>query len=206
MPASSWQGVSAAGPRWDEVDVDSKDPDLATLTAQARQFPPLGLDEVARLLPDSAVAGPAQERLVQHQLTVALDEALARRERGVDVVDLYQEATVAAIVAVQQYSARGGEPAGLQRYVARVIGAHLDDAIEEAELERKADEAFVRDAEAYEAAEVSLRHELGRSATTTEIAALLEWPEERVSLVGEAVTNARELWDSEIVQYLDDSD
>lgn len=186
--------------------MDSNDPDLATLTAQARQHPPLGIDEVARLLPDSAVAGPAQERLVQHQLTVALDEALARRDRGVDVVDLYQEATVAAIVAVQQYSARGGEPAGLQRYVARVIGAHLDDTLEEAELERKSGEAFVRDAEAYEAAEVSLRHELGRSATTTEIAALLEWPEERVALVADAVTTAREMWDSEIVQFLDDAD
>ena len=186
--------------------MQSQDPDLATLTAQARQFPPLSLDEVARLLPDSAVAGPAQEALVQHQLGTALDEATARADRGVDVADLYQEATVAAIVAVAQYSARGGEPAGLQRYVARVIGAHLDDAIEEAELERKADEAFARDAEAYEAAEVSLRHELGRSATTTEIAALLEWPEERVAIVAEAVTTAREMWDSEIVDYLDDED
>ena len=178
--------------------------DIGTLTAQARQYPPLTPDEVARLLPDSAVSGPAQERLVQHQLGTALEEAVARRDRGVDVVDLYQEATVAAIVAVAQYSARGGEPSGLQRYVARVIGAHLDDAIEEAELERKADEAFVRDAQAYETAEVNLRHELGRSATTTEIAALLEWPEDRVAVVAEAVTAARELWDSEIVEYLDD--
>jgi DNA-directed RNA polymerase sigma subunit (sigma70/sigma32) len=186
--------------------VQSQDPDLATLTAQARQHPPLSLDEVARLLPDSAVAGPAQDELVQHQLRIALDEAMARRERGVDVVDLYQEATVAAIVAVSQYSARGGEPAGLQRYVTRVIGAHLDDAIEEAELGRKADQAFVRDAEAYEAAEVSLRHELGRGPTTTEVAVLLEWPEERVALVAEAVTAAREMWDSEIVEYLDDAD
>ena len=121
-------------------------------------------------------------------------------------MDLYQEATVAAIVAVAQYSSRGGEPAGLQRYVARVIGAHLDDAIEEAELERRADEAFVRDAEAYEAAEVGLRHELARAPTATEIAAVLEWPEERVATVAEAVANAREMWDSEIVQYLDDED
>ena len=186
--------------------MDFKDPDLATLTAQARQYPPLGLDEVARLLPGSAVPGPAQERLVQHQLGVALDEALARRDRGIDVADLYQEGTVAAIVAVAEYSARGGEPAGLQRYVARVIGAHLDDAIEEAELERKADEAFARDAESYQAAEVGLRHELGRSPTTTEMAAVLEWPEERVALVADAVTTAREMWDSEIVDYLDDED
>lgn len=179
---------------------------MATLTAQARQYPPLSPDEVARLLPDAAVAGPAQEALVQHQLGTALDEAMARRERGLEVADLYQEATVAAIVAVAQYSARGGDAAGLQRYVARVIGVHLDDVIEEAELERKADEAFARDAEAYEAAEVSLRHELGRSATTTEIAALLEWPEERVATVAQAVTTAREMWDAEIVDYLDDED
>lgn len=186
--------------------MQSHDPDIATLTAQARQYPPLSLDEIARLLPDSAVSGPAQEALVQHQLGIALEEAMARLERGVDFVDLYQEATVAAIVAVAQYSARGGEPAGLQRYVARVIGAHLDDTIEEAELERKADEAFVRDAEAYEAAEVSLRHELARTPTATEIAALLEWPEERVSVVAEAVTTARQMWDAEIVEYLDDED
>ena len=182
------------------------DPDLATLSAQARQFPQLSLDEVGRPLPFAAVAGPAQERLVQQQLGTALDEAMARQERGVDVSDLYQEATVAAIVAVAQYAERGAEPAGLQRYVARVIGAHLEDAIQEAELERQADEAFARDAQTYETAEVSLRHELGRSATNTELAALLEWPEERVALVAEAVTAAREMWDSEIVEYLDDEE
>ncbi|MBV8193978.1 MAG: hypothetical protein JOY80_00470, partial [Candidatus Dormibacteraeota bacterium] len=135
---------------------------------------------------------------------VVLDESLARRDRGVDVIDLYQEGTLAAIVAVTEYSSRGGAAAGLRGYVTRVVAAHLDDAIEEVELDRKADEAFVRDAQLYETAEVSLRRELGRSATATELAAALEWPEERVTVVAEAVMNARELWDSEIVEYLDD--
>ena len=182
------------------------DGDLKSLTAQVRSYPALDVAEVGRLLPAAAVAGPEQERLVQDQLGVGLDEALARRGRGVEVLDLYQEASVAAIVAVAQYSARGGAPDGLRRYVTRVIGTHLDDAIEQAELDRKADEAFARDAETYETAEVSLRSELGRSATIIEIAAQLQWPEERVALVAEAVNSARELWDTEIVDYLDDED
>ncbi|HEX6539101.1 MAG TPA: sigma-70 domain-containing protein [Candidatus Dormibacteraeota bacterium] len=182
------------------------DTDLDALAAQVRAVPALDLEEVGHLLPGAAAAGPARERLVQDQLRVALDEVLTRRDRGVDVVDLFQEASVAAIVAVSEYADRGGPPEGLHRYVGRVIGVHLEAAIEEAEIERRSDEAFVRDAQSYEDAELNLRHELGRSATNTEIAALLAWPEERVAVVAEAVTAARQIWDSEIVQYLDDTD
>ena len=186
--------------------MQSQDTELDSLAAEVRAYPSLDLDEVSRLLPGASVSGRAQERLVQDQLGTALDQALAHRDRGVDVIDLFQEASVAAIVAVTQYSERGGPPDGLRRYVDRVISAHLDDAIEQAEIERRADEAFARDAQTYEEAEISLRHELGRSATTTEVAAMLEWPEERVAIVAEAVTAARGIWDSEIVQYLDDDD
>ncbi|MGH7685364.1 MAG: sigma-70 domain-containing protein [Candidatus Dormibacteria bacterium] len=186
--------------------MNSNDGDLKSLTALVRSLPALDPAEVGRLLPAAAVSGPQQERLVQDQLGVGLDEALARRDRGIDVIDLYQEASVAAIVAVAQYSARGGAPDGLRRYASRVIGVHLDDAIEQADLERKAHDAFVRDAESYETAEVSLRHELERSPTATEIAAFLQWPEDRVTLLAEAVTNARELWDTDIAEYLDDED
>ena len=182
------------------------DTDLDLLAAQVRAYPPLGVDEIRALLRDAATTGPAQEQLVEHHLVIALDAALARRDRGVDVVDLYQEATLATIVAVSEYSARGGAPDGLRPYVARVVNAHLDDAVEQAEIERQADEAFVRDAQSYETAEISLRNELGRTPTSTELAALLEWPEERVAVVAEAVANARNLWDAEIVEYLDDED
>ena len=185
---------------------ETRDADLDAIEAQVRSFPPLADDEVARLLPTAAAAGPSQERLVEHTLGVALDEALSRRDRGVDVVDLYQEATLAAIVAVSEYSVRNGAARGLRAYVARVIGAHLDDAIEQAAIDRRADEAFVRDAQQYETAEIALRHELARAPTVTELAAALKWPEERVEVVADAVTNAREIWDSEIVQYLDDED
>lgn len=183
-------------------DVD--DADVSALTRQVRAYPPLNTAEVVRLLSAAAEPGPAQERLVEHHLRVALDEAVARRDQGVDINDLYQEATLATIVAVSEYASRHGEPAGLRAYVARVIGVHLDDAIEQARLERQADEAFVRDAQLYEIAEVNLRHELGRTATMMELAAALEWPEERVVIMADAVNAAREAWDTEIVQYLDD--
>ena len=182
------------------------DTDLDSLAAQVRSRPPLAADEVRTLLADAGSAGPAQERLVEHHLAIALDEALARGDRGVEVLDLYQEATVATIVAVSEYAARSGKPAGLRNFVSRVVRAHLDDAIEQVKLEQRGDEAFVRDAELYELAEINLRHELGRSATNTELAAALEWPEERVAIVGDMLNAAREMYDSDIVQYLDDEE
>lgn len=182
------------------------DTELDALAAQARAYRPLNDDEVRSLLAGAAAAGPAQERLVEHHLSIALDEAMARGGRGVAVADLYQEATLATIVAVSEYASRGGPPSGLRAFVARVVGAHLETAIEEAEIEQRGDEAFVRDAQLYETAEINLRRELGRSATTTELAAVLAWPEERVAIVGDMLNRAREMYDSEIVQFLDDDD
>ena len=171
-----------------------------------RAHRPLDVEEVRTLLADAGNTGPARERLVEHHLGIALDEALARGDRGVEVLDLYQEATVATIVAVSEYAARAGTPSGLRNFVARVVRAHLDAAIEQAKLEQRGDEAFVRDAQLYEVAELNLRHELGRSATHTELAAALEWPEDRVAIVGDMLNSAREMYDSDIVQYLDDEE
>ena len=182
------------------VHLDETDLDL--LAAQVRSHPPLDADEVRSLLADARDAGPAQARLVEHHL----DESLARGDRGLEVTDLYQEATVATIIAVSEYAARGGAPSGLRSYVARVVGAHLDAAIEEAQLAQRSEEAFVRDAQLFETAEINLRHELGRSATNTELAAELDWPEDRVATIAEMLTEARDMYDSEIVQYLDDEE
>lgn len=184
------------------------DTELDAVAAQVRAYPPLPDSEVQTLL--TAVRnghdGAARERLVEHHLRIALDEAIARGQRGIEVLDLYQEGSIATIVAINEYASRSEAPAGLSRFVSRVVGAHLDHTLEEAELERRADEAFVRDAQLYEAAEVGLRQELGRSATVTEVAAVLEWPEDRVALVAEMLNAAREMYDSEIVQYLDDEE
>ncbi|HWW09704.1 MAG TPA: hypothetical protein VNY76_05595 [Candidatus Acidoferrales bacterium] len=181
------------------------DTELDALAAQVRAFPPMSTQETAWLLTAARDGSDsARERLVDQQLRLALDEAIARGNRGLEVVDLYQEGALAAIVAVNEYASRGGSPAGLGSYVSRVISKHLDDVLEETAMAKETQNAMVRDAELYETAEIALRNELGRSATVVELAALLEWPEDRVLLVGEMLTAAREMYDADIAQYLDD--
>ena len=186
--------------------MSAEDTGLDAIAAQVRSLPPLPADEVRELLGAVQRSGdrPAQDRLVEHHLGIALREALERGNRGLDVVDLYQEGTLATIVAISEYAARSNSPDGLGPFVSRVVAVHLDHALEAAAIERQEEEAFVRDAQLYETAEVALRHRLDRVPTTTELAAALEWPEDRVAIVAEQITRARELYDSDIVQYLDD--
>jgi DNA-directed RNA polymerase sigma subunit (sigma70/sigma32) len=185
---------------------DVETPEL--LAAQARSLPPLRESETAALLTEVREhgKGPALDRLVEHQLRPILAEAEARRGRGVEVGDLAQEAAIASVVAITEYAGRGGPAAGLDPFVARLVGSHMDETIELAALERASEAAFIRDAETYEMAEVRMRHELGRDATAIELAAELGWPDERVATVAAMLNEARARYDSEIIEYLDDID
>ena len=182
--------------------------DREILDAKVRSLPALSEPATAALLSNvrSKGRGPALDELVEHQLAGIIELAEARRGRGVEVSDLTQEGTIAGVVAVLEYAAQGGAADGLHRFVGRLVASHMDDTIELAAIERAGDEAFVRDTEIYEAAEVRTRHELGRSPTVIELAAELGWPEERVSIVGAILNEARARYDSEIVEYLDDID
>ncbi|HEV3274464.1 MAG TPA: sigma-70 domain-containing protein [Candidatus Dormibacteraeota bacterium] len=182
--------------------------DIEILDAKVRSLPALSEPATAALLSNVRVngRGPALDELVEHQLAGIIELAEARRGRGVEVSDLTQEGTIAGVVAVLEYAAQGGDAEGLDRFVGRLVASHMDDTIELAAIERAGDEAFVRDTEIYEAAEVRTRHELGRSPTVIELAAELGWPEERVSMVGAILNEARARYDSEIVEYLDDID
>ncbi|HVC41354.1 MAG TPA: sigma-70 domain-containing protein [Candidatus Saccharimonadales bacterium] len=182
--------------------------DREILDAKVRSLPPLSDSATARLLSEVRVngRGPALDELVEHQIAGILELAEARRGRGVEVGDLAQEGTIAGVVAVLEYAGQGGPTGGLDSFVGRLAASHMDDTIELAAIERASDEAFVRDTEIYEAAEVRTRHELGRNPTVVELAAELGWPEERVSIVGAMLNEARARYDSEIVEYLDDID
>jgi DNA-directed RNA polymerase sigma subunit (sigma70/sigma32) len=182
--------------------------DREILDAKVRSLPPLTAPALAKLLGEVRVhgRGPALDELVEHQLAGIIELAAARRGKGVEVGDLTQEGTIAGVVAVLEYAGQGGPPSGLERFVARLVAAHMDDTIELAAIERAGEEAFVRDTENYEAAEVRTRHELGRNPTVVELAAELGWPEERVSIVGAMLNEARARYDTEIVEYLDDID
>ena len=182
--------------------------DLDILDAKVQALQPLSEAATADLLAEVRVQGrgPALDELVEHQLAAVLALAEARRGKGVEIGDLTQEGTIAAVVAVLEYAGKGGAASGLDRFVSRLAASHMDDTIELAAIERAGEEAFVRDTEFYEAAEIRARHELGRSPTTIELAAELGWPEERVAIVGTILNDARARYDSEIVEYLDDID
>jgi DNA-directed RNA polymerase sigma subunit (sigma70/sigma32) len=182
--------------------------DREILEAKVRSLPPLSEAAIERLLVEVRAKGrgPALDELVEHQLASILELAEARGGKGVEVGDLTQEGTIAGVVAVLEYAGQGGAASGLDRFVGRLVASHLDDTIELAAIERASDEAFVRDTEIYEAAEVRTRHELGRNPTVIELAAELGWPEERVAIVGAMLNEARARYDSEIVEYLDDVD
>jgi DNA-directed RNA polymerase sigma subunit (sigma70/sigma32) len=182
--------------------------DLEILDTKVRTLPPLTEAATAALLAEVRVKGrgPALDELVEHQLAAIIELADARRGKGVEVGDLTQEGTIAGVVAVLEYAGQGGPASGLERFVSRLVASHMDDTVELAAIERASDEAFVRDTQIYEAAEIRARHEFGRTPTVLELAAELGWPEERVAIVGTILNEARARYDSEIVEYLDDVD
>ena len=171
------------------------DTPLDSLAAQVRSRPPLPLEKVTELLGRANREGDDEARaaLVEHHLVVALDAALAHADSGVDVGDLYQEASVAVVTAVGEYAARDGDPAGLQAYVRRVV-----------ETERQTCEAILRETRLLDVAEVEMRNQLGRDPTSVELAAVLGWSEERVGVIGDLLHEARARYDESLLPFLDD--
>lgn len=186
--------------------MDRRDPVEAGLRRQVDEHPPLPVDTVARLLVAARdePRGSAEATLIRHHLGIALDQALHRRDSEVEIGDLFQEASLAVVTAVEEYAGRGGRADGLGRFVSQVVALHLDAAVEREADRRRIDEALVRDTRLFEAAEVALRRRLGRPATTLELAGALEWPPERVELLSAMLADARALHDRSLIPFLDD--
>jgi DNA-directed RNA polymerase sigma subunit (sigma70/sigma32) len=184
------------------------DTELDAIASQVRSLPRLADGELGSLLDDAqrSPAGPATARLIEQQLGLVLDAVLARRGQGVDLMDLYQEGSVAATVAVEEYATRGGASTGLRAYVVRLVDSLLDDVIKREATQRLADAMLIEQVKLLEAAELALRGRLERQPTTLELAAALDWTPETVDIVGAALGQARDAYDAEIVAFLDDAD
>lgn len=181
---------------------------LDAIAAQVRAVRAFDGDQLSALLAQAHddPAGPARERLVEQQLESVLSAVLARRACGLDLMDLYQEGSVAATVAVDEYAARGGSPAGLHPYVARVVDTFLDDVVKREAAQRLADTLMLERVKLLETAQLALRRRLEREPTTLELAAVLEWTADEVAVVGAVLVQARGAYDAEIVEFLDDLD
>jgi DNA-directed RNA polymerase sigma subunit (sigma70/sigma32) len=191
--------------------VTSRFPDdtaLDAIAAQVRSVRTFDDDRLTALLAQARddPSGPAQARLVEQQLEGVLTAVLARRASGLDLMDLYQEGSVAATVAVAEYAARNGSPAGLGPYVARVIDTFLDDVVKREAAQRLADTLMIERVKLLETAQLALRRRLEREPTALELAAALEWTADEVAVVGAVLAQARGAYDAEIVAFLDDVD
>jgi DNA-directed RNA polymerase sigma subunit (sigma70/sigma32) len=181
---------------------------LDAIASQVRSLRPLSSAEVDGLLEQArdVPAGPATGRLVEQQLGAVLDAVLTRGDSGVELMDLYQEGSIAATVAVGEYAGRGGSAAGLRRYVTRVVDTFLDDVVKLDAAQRLADILLLERVKLMETAEVALRRRHEREPTVLELAAALEWTPDEVEVVRAVLTRAREEYDAEIVEFLDDLD
>jgi DNA-directed RNA polymerase sigma subunit (sigma70/sigma32) len=188
------------------MSVREDDTELDALAAQVRARPKLST-AAAEALIAAAVRGDrdAHAALIEHALSPVLAEAVAHRDRGVELLDLFQEGSLAALVAVEEYVERTGNGAGFVAYVRRVVNRHLDHVIEEHEAAVVEAAELAEDTRLLDVARVALHRQAGREPTVTELASVLRWSPERVELISGILDNARADFDSDIVQYLDDA-
>jgi DNA-directed RNA polymerase specialized sigma subunit len=181
---------------------------LDAIAAQVRALAPMADEDITILMAESrqSPTGKATARLVEQQLGSVLAAVLARRRPELDLLDLYQEGSIAATVAVGEYVARSGPADSLRAYVKRVVEEFLDDVVEREAAQRLADALLVENVKLLEAADLTLRGRLEREPTSLELAAALGWTPEAVEVVGASLRLAREQYDAEIVEYLDDAD
>lgn len=180
------------------------DSEEADYRAQLARYPRLSNDEERRLL---NTQGPARDaanrRLIEHNLYLVLEAAQARRKRGVAFGDLFQEGTVGLISAVEHY--KPGDGAFHARLV-HAIAATMDDVLAQTEEAQRNDEAFVVACRLLESAQRLLSGRLGRPATPSELAKLLQWEEPRVNVILGMLSEARDLHDQELLDYIDELD
>ena len=172
--------------------------------AQVAGYPRLSNQEERRLLSSHGAERDAANRiLIEHNLYLVLEAALARKERGVPFGDLFQEGTVGLISAVEHYKLADG---AFHARLVHVIGITMDDVLDQTEEAKRNDEAFVIACRLLESAKRLLSDRLDRPATPAELAKLLQWEEARVNVILAMLGESRDVHDQELLDYLDDLD
>jgi DNA-directed RNA polymerase sigma subunit (sigma70/sigma32) len=170
--------------------------------AQVARYPRLSMEEESRLLASNGrERDAANRRLIEHNLYLVLEAALARKQRGVPFGDLFQEGTVGLISAVEHYQPAQG---GFHARLVHAISVTMDDVLAQTEQAQRNDEAFVAACRVLESAQRLLAGRLGRVATAAELGKLLHWDESRVNVILEMLREARVVHDQELLDYLEE--
>jgi RNA polymerase primary sigma factor len=171
---------------------------------QVAGYPRLSNEEERRLLSThGADRDAANHILIEHNLHLVLEAALARKKRGVAFGDLFQEGTVGLISAVEHYKLADGP---FHARLVHMIGITMDDVLDQTDEAKRNDEAFVIACRLLESAKRLLSDRLDRPATPAELAKLLQWEEARVNVILAMLGTARDVNDQELLDYLDDLD
>ena len=174
------------------------------IRAEVARYPQLSGGEEQRLLATHRADRDAANRvLIEHNLHLVLEAAMARKGRGVSFGDLFQEGTVGLISAVEHYKPADG---AFHARLVHVIAVTMDDVLAQTDEAQRNDEAFVIACRLLESAQRLLSERLDRPATPAELAKLLQWDEARVNVILAMLGEARTTHDQELLDYLDDLD
>lgn len=159
-----------------------------------------------RQLLKAAAHGDAEARdaLTQAHLDWVLSAARERADRGLSQGDLFQEGSIGLMEAIDRFPSSGWKD--FEGFAREQVARRMDGALGEEERVVTDGRMLIQAAEEYEAAEISLRLELGRSATDSELAEKLQWSVQRTEEIGQMVADARRRHDEELLEYLDPVD
>lgn len=157
-------------------------------------------------LVEAATSGDprARESLIKEHLHWVREAAGQRAGRGLSEGDLAQEGSLALIKAIDQFSESGRTD--FDSFAREQVAAQMEQAIAEEDHAQEESRRVLQAAEDFQTAEFSLRRELGRDATPAELAAKLEWSQDRTDAMAEIVAEARQRHDEELLEYLDPED
>jgi DNA-directed RNA polymerase specialized sigma subunit len=100
----------------------------------------------------------------------------------------------------------GSGRSDFEAFAREQVSEHMEQAIAQEDSAQQESRRLLQAAEDYQLAEFSLGRELGRDATPGEIAAKLEWPQDRTAAIAAMVAEARRRHDEELLNYLDPED
>ena len=146
----------------------------------------------------------ARDELTQAHLDWVLSAARERADRGLSQGDLFQEGSIGLMEAIDRFPSSGW--VDFEGFAREQVARRMDGALGEEERVVNDGRMLIQAAEEYEAAEISLRLELGRGATDSELAGKLQWSVQRTEEIGQMVADARRRHDEELLEYLDPVD
>lgn len=141
---------------------------------------PCTLEEQRKLLREAAEGSEeAKKRLVEGNLRVALEYAKEYDGRGVLMTDLVQEANMALILAVDEYTAIEDGP-DFDSFASQKIRKALELVVEEQQFADRTGEELAARVNVLQQVSQALAGELGREATVEELAEKMKMTVEEI--------------------------